>query len=216
MEHRLQWERGVHDPPLRPLDGYPTITSILRIADVICRRSFVRLALLLVCAGGGCRRSCLPTPPTVPDERVEDDAARQRTASDPLGAPPPREDGPPLPETAKEIEAAAREAAQLAAALVKGGVPPREVASVADMRGYRLYRRRAFRQARAWFDTAIGVDARFELSLYNAARCAALLGKNVEARGLLARLRALDTPLARSRLRLAERDPDLATLRRGP
>jgi hypothetical protein len=187
------------------------------LADVArSRLASLPFALLLSCSSGGCRPSCLPTPPAVPDEGTEDDAARQRASADPLGAPPPRQEGPPLAETAKELEAARREAAQLAAALLKGGVPAREVASVADMRGYRLYRRRAFGQARAWFDAAIRVDGRFELSLYNAARCAALLGKDAEARALLASLRGLDTPLARSRLRLADQDPDLVTLRRSP
>jgi hypothetical protein len=178
------------------------------------RRFTVGFALtIFACAGAGCRRGCLPVPPSAGDEGSEDNAARQRASTDPLSAPPPREDGPPRAETAQQVGAATREAAELISALMKGGVSAREAASVADMRGYRLYRQRLFGQARAWFDAAVRVEPRFELSLYNAARSAALLGKLTEARALLARLQALDTPLARGRLRLAERDPDLATLR---
>jgi Flp pilus assembly protein TadD len=91
-------------------------------------------------------------------------------------------------------------------------VQRREVASVADMRGYRLYRRRVFGQARSWFLIAVEVDPSFELSLYNAARCSALLGEVRSARALLDRLRKLDTPLARARLEAAPSDPDLRGL----
>ena len=133
-----------------------------------------------------------------------------------FAAPPPREPGPPRPESAAQIEAAVKEARGLAQSLVEGGVPRREVASVADVRGYRLYRRRAFGQARAWFRAAVEVDPRFELSLYNGARCSALLGDLSGARALLDRLRALDTPLARARLELSRTDPDLQALRVRP
>jgi hypothetical protein len=133
-----------------------------------------------------------------------------------LASPPPREEGPPRSESPAQVATAQLEANRLVLALSKGGVPSREVASVADMRGYRLYRGRLFAQARAWFLAATRVDPSFELSLYNAARCDALLGDGTQARAYLARLRRLDTPLARSRLRLAERDPDLAILRASP
>jgi Flp pilus assembly protein TadD len=110
------------------------------------------------------------------------------------------------------MAAASEEARKLVQALVSGGVSVREAASVADMRGYRLYRRRAFGQARAWFRAAVSVDPDFELSLYNGARCAALLGDLGEARALLGRLRRLGTPVARARLELARTDPDLRAL----
>jgi hypothetical protein len=126
--------------------------------------------------------------------------------------PPPREPGPPRTEEAAQVEAAAKEARALVQSLVQGGVPAREAASVADMRGYRLYRRRLFGQARAWFRAAVEADPRFELSLFNGARCAALLGDLGEARTFLDRLSALATPLARARLELTRTDPDLKAL----
>lgn len=131
------------------------------------------------------------------------------------GQLPPREKGPPRPETVEQVAAAADEGRRLVSALTQSGVPAREVASVADMRGYRLYRRRYFGQALAWFRSAIAVDSTFELSLYNAARCTALLGHSGEAAEMLGQLRRLGTPLSRARLELATSDPDLAAVRRG-
>ncbi len=97
--------------------------------------------------------------------------------------------------------------------LIAGGIAKREVTSIADIRGYRLYRRRYFGRAHIWFSAAVRTDPTYELSLYNAARTAALLGKVDTAQGLLQRLRRLDTPLARHRLQLAASDPDLAAWR---
>jgi len=122
----------------------------------------------------------------------------------------PREEGPPREEAAGEVRAARTEAAQLTRSLLAGGISRREVASIADMRGYRHFKRRRFAQARAWFLQALAADTTFELSAYNAARCAALLGNLAEARALLGRLRTRDTLLARSLLRRAAQDPDLA------
>lgn len=127
-------------------------------------------------------------------------------------APLPREPGPPRLETKQEI-AAARRRARAFVAKLKGSLNAREVTALADIRGYGFYRQRYFGQAHAWFLAAVDTDPRFELSLYNAARTAALLGRAAEARRLLARLRALDTPLARMRLKLAAKDPDLGALR---
>ena len=104
-------------------------------------------------------------------------------------------------------------AARAALALIGGGVARREAASVADMRGYRLYRRRLFGQARAWFRAAVSIDSSFEPGLYNGARCATLLGDLSEARSLLHRLHRLATPLARARIALSLTDADLAPLR---
>jgi hypothetical protein len=127
-------------------------------------------------------------------------------------APLPREPGPAHPETAAEI-AAARRRARAFVATLKGSLNPREITALADIRGYGFYRRRFFGRAHEWFLAAVATDPRFELSLYNAARTAALLGRRSEARRLLERLRVLDTPLARMRLKLATRDPDLSRLR---
>jgi hypothetical protein len=162
--------------------------------------------LAAACGGRGC--DCLPAQPTT--EKAHDEGPRS-TAS--LAAPPPREEGPPRPELPEHVAAAVREADTLVSALIKGGIPSREAASVADMRGYRLYRRRLFAQARAWFLAATRADPSFELSLYNTARCSALLGDRALAEAHLARLRRLDTPLARTRLQLSEGDPDLSLLR---
>jgi tetratricopeptide (TPR) repeat protein len=90
-------------------------------------------------------------------------------------------------------------------------VPAREAASVADIRGFRLYRRRYYGQALEWFAAAVAADPSFELALYNAARAAALGGRPELARGYLSRLRALATPLARTLASRAAADPDLAS-----
>lgn len=126
--------------------------------------------------------------------------------------PPPREPGPARLEAAATVKAAGEEARRLTEALKAGGVDAREVAAVADMRGYRLYRKRYFRQAQVWFETAALVDPSFEPALFNAARCAVLLEQPVRARERINALKRLNTPLARSRLDLARQDPDFASL----
>lgn len=126
------------------------------------------------------------------------------------GLLPAREEGPPRPEEQRAVQAAGAEAEALARSLLAGGISPREVASIADMRGYRHYRKRRYAQAYAWFIMATKTDGTFELSLFNAARSAALLGRGPEALALLHRLRALKTPLGRSLARRADRDPDFA------
>lgn len=112
------------------------------------------------------------------------------------------------------MEAARREARSLVNTLRAGGVAPREVTSTADIRGYRLYRRRYFRQALAWLEAAVRTDPTFEPALFNAARAAAAAGELEAARGYLRRLAALETPLARDRLRMARQDADLGPLLR--
>jgi Tfp pilus assembly protein PilF len=84
---------------------------------------------------------------------------------------------------------------------------------MADIRGYRFYRQRYFRQAQAWFEVAVRSDPTFEPSLRNAARVAALLGEPQRAQNLLHRLGRLNTPLSRSLLRIVSQDPDFASLR---
>lgn len=83
---------------------------------------------------------------------------------------------------------------------------------MADIRGYRLFKRRYFRQARIWFEAAVRSDPTFEPALFNAARAAAAAGDLAAARRHLRRLQRLNTPLARSRLRLAPSDRDLKAL----
>lgn len=126
--------------------------------------------------------------------------------------PPPREPGPAREEPPARVEAAAKEARGLTRALKAGGVDAREVAAVADMRGYRLYRKRYFRQAQVWFEAAATADPSFEPALLNAARCAILLERPDRARAFVSTLQRLNTPLAKSRLSLAKEDPDFAPL----
>ncbi len=124
----------------------------------------------------------------------------------------PREAGPPRHEEERAILAARKEAKEIARSLLGGGISRREVASIADMRGYRHYRKRRYGQALAWFQRATQTDPSFELSAFNAARCAALLGRGAEALPLLRRLRTMDTSLSRALLQQVDRDPDLATV----
>lgn len=129
--------------------------------------------------------------------------------------PPPREEGPPRPESPEQLAAAAREARALVQSLRAGGVPGREAASVADIRGYRLYRRRFYGQALAWFEAALAAEPAHELALLNAARAAHLLGQDDLARRHLTSLSRIGTELARSRLRRAAEDSDLRGLTTG-
>jgi hypothetical protein len=126
--------------------------------------------------------------------------------------PPPREDGPPRSETREELERSAHEANLLCRSLRAGGVPGREVASVADIRGYRLYRRRFYGKALAWFEAALVAEPGHELALLNAARAARLLHRDEDARRHLAALARLESELSRSLLRRASTDPDLGGL----
>lgn len=126
--------------------------------------------------------------------------------------PPRREPGPARMEARVRVKTIGEEARSLTAALRESGVDAREVASVADMRGYRLYRKRYFHQALVWFEAAVKVDPAFEPALFNAARCAMLLNEQSKAARLLAALGRLNTPLARSRLAMAREDPDFAAL----
>jgi hypothetical protein len=174
--------------------------------------------LLLLC---GC--SC-------PSERVGDTATPAKARA--LGAaaadledpsnrpsslrPPAREPGPPREETAEQVQNAEEEARKLVAALIEGGVERREVCSMADIRGHRLFRRRFFKQARVWFEAAVRADPTFEPALLNAARATAAAGDRAAALRHLKALEKLGTPLARSRLRLAAEDPDLAGLAAKP
>ncbi len=168
------------------------------------------LLLLTLLAGPGCQRPP-PQPPAPPPDAAASQVAQEQRGS--TLQPAPRQAGPPRPESPAQLAAAAQEARARTAALLAAGVAPREAASVADTLGYRLYRQRRFGQARAWFERAVAADPTYELSLYNAARCAALLGDLSAALRHLRRLQALDTPLARSRLALALTDPDLQRVR---
>lgn len=180
---------------------------------------FLVLSLCLVAGlSAACCKASGCNPAGSSRQRIEgsgatDSSGAQAPPSAESAAPvllPPREEGPPRPEEQQSIQAAGAEAEALARSLLAGGISRREVASIADMRGYRLFRKRRYAQAHAWFIRATQVDGTFELSLFNAARCAALLDRGPEAHALLHRLRALKTPLSRSLARRADRDPDLA------
>ena len=135
----------------------------------------------------------------------------QRAAS-PLKLPR-REPGPPRAETAAEVQRERDEAARLVTTLRQGGVSARQVASMADIRGYRHYRVRRYRRAQVWFETAVRVDASYELGLYNASRVAVLIKELPLAARRLRKLHELETPLGQRALGLAATDPDLAALR---
>lgn len=163
-----------------------------------------RLALLAACmsVAGACHgRSATAV-----------DARANERAVPPLKLPR-REPGPAREETAAEVQGEHDEAGRLVTALRQGGVSTRQVASMADIRGYRHYRLRRYRRAQVWFETAVRVDGSYELGLYNAARVAVLLEEVPLAARRLRRLHQLNTPLGRRALRLAATDPDLATLR---
>lgn len=164
----------------------------------------LQLSLLLVALElAACR--CDPlAPAAAPSSRPDVEHLSSRLD------PPPREEGPPRVESREQLERTRREAAELVASLRAGGVPAREVASVADIRGYRLFRRRSYGQALAWFDAALSAEPGHELALLNAARAARLLGDDERARRHLLALEQLGTSLARALLRRAARDRDLA------
>lgn len=148
-------------------------------------------------------------------------SADSTKASDPANRPSPlqlapREFGPPRPESAGQLEQAQQEARRWTSDLLKGGLARREVASMADIRGYRLFRRRSFGQALQWFSTATRVDPTYEPALFNAARAAALLGDVAAAQEHLTRLRGLSTPLSLRQLNAAARHKDFARLRERP
>ena len=155
--------------------------------------------LILIIALGGCERC---------DGGEEPDEERP----DPT-RPLPREPGPPRAETPQQIERAREESRKLVAQLLASGIQRREVTAIADIRGYRFYKRRYFARARVWFEAAARTDPSYELSLYNAARAAALLGDLPAAKAHLEKLRKLGTPLAKRRLKLAKKDPDFKALR---
>ena len=164
---------------------------------------------LILLPGCLCDHRDHPSHVTSPDLTPREIAEKNRPSS---LRPPPREPGPARVEPPATVEAAGVEARRLTRALRSGGVDPREVAAVADMRGYRLYRKRYFRQAQVWFEIAASVDPSFEPALLNAARCAVLLKQPSRAQELLRSLGRLNTPLSRSRLGRAKQDPDFAPL----
>ena len=167
---------------------------------------FVALALSLA----ACNK---PAPAAQPDLSG---AALQQKAEDNRGSslkPPPRKPGPARPEAPENVEAAREESSSLVKGLLKAGIPPREVASVADTRGYKYFRWRYFKRARVWFEHAARVDPTYEMSLYNAARCAAALGDHKAAIAHLQTLEKLQTPLSRSRMVLANEDPDISAMK---
>ena len=167
------------------------------------------LAALVLC-GPGCKKT-----PSAPDASAAAMAAQK--ALDNRGSslrPPPRPPRAPRPETPDKKLAARREAQKQVKDLLKTGISPREVASVADTRGYQFFHWRYFQRAQLWFEQAVRVDPTYELSLYNAARCAAALGDHKAAIKHLTTLEGLDTPLSRSRLVLAREDPDLSAMKK--
>ena len=84
---------------------------------------------------------------------------------------------------------------------------------MADIRGYRLFRKRYFGQARVWSEEAIALDPSFEPALFHAARAAALLGDVAGSRRQLDRLRVLGTPMSRRQLEISARHVDFTALR---
>jgi len=184
------------------------------------RHVLARSALPMVLLLAGCGVRCSGCAPSVvlDADTPADRMVRKDLGHDGIGvplAPAPRDPGPRRPESPEQLAKAQVAASTFTRTLRASGLDRREVTALADIRGYRLYKRRFFGRAHAWFLAAVAMDGRYELSLYNAARTAALLGRLDQARGLLARLAKLGTPLSRMRLALARKDPDLAVLR-GP
>jgi len=124
-----------------------------------------------------------------------------------------RSSPPPPPATPERLRAERAEVDRLTEALLDGGISPRQVASICDIRGFRLYGRQRYARARVWFERAVRLDPRFEPALYNAARAAAKVGDIAAARRMLQLLRQLGTPLGRRQLERAATDPDLAQAR---
>ena len=172
-------------------------------------RSF---GVLLLCMPICCKSDRPAAPPDLSE------ASRQERLDDRRGSslePPRRQPGPARPEADHKVEATRREARKLVAGLLAAGIPHREVASVADTHGYKYFHWRYFRRARIWFEHAVRADPSYELSLYNAARCAAAQDDRRAALKHLLTLIKLDTPLSRSRMEMAIKDPDLRMLRIG-
>jgi len=170
------------------------------------------LCVLVLLAPWSC--ACNKPAPATPDASA---AALVEKALEDRGSslkPPPRQPGPPRPETPEKIMATSLEAQKLVKDLLQTGISPREVASVADTRGYQFFHWRYFQRARLWFEQAVRVDPTYELSLYNAARCAAATGDHKAAVAHLTTLQRLETPLSRSRLVLANEDPDISAMRK--
>ena len=140
-------------------------------------------------------------------DRGDAGGAEARLSSE-AGAAPARR-----PVSPARVLAARSEAQSLRKALLSGGVAPREVAAIADIRGHRLLRRGQLELARVWFEAAVASDPSFEPALLNAARTAARLMDLRAARSHLARLGALRTPMAARMLREIPADPDFARLR---
>ena len=172
-------------------------------------RSLPLALIALTTLAGGCKQ---PAAPATPDASAMELAQKVQDNRGTSLRPPARQPGPPRPEAPEKIAATSQLARKLVQDLLKAGIPPREVASVADTRGYRLFHWRYFQQARAWFEEAVRVDPTYELSLYNAARCTAALGDHKASIAHLATLEKLDTPLSRSRLVLGAEDPDLLAM----
>jgi len=169
---------------------------------------------VLLCAAlvtSGCHDGCscyAPPAATKPDAEGKRSPVAARG-----GLPPPHAPGPPARETAAQLAAAEAEAQSLLTSLAGSGLSSREVAAIADIRGFRLYHQRHFREAQVWFEAAVRLDPRYEPSRYNAARAAAQVGDLELARYHLEQLKALGTPLSRRQRRYASTDPDLEALR---
>lgn len=197
---------------MNALTPVPASRVGLRPLNALWALAFLGVAMSLNCHG--CRETSEPGPGGLPAGEVVVGAPRDKAGHRVDGtAPPPREPGPARPESAQAIERTRKEVDQWTRSFRQSGLGSREISSLADIRGYRLYRRRNFRRAQLWFDAAVAADPSFEVPLYNAARVAALNGDRGRAVKLLAKLAALNTPLAKRRLQLAAKDPDLQGFR---
>jgi len=112
----------------------------------------------------------------------------------------------PIRETAELVVRSKDEAQRLTRSLLDSGIAAREVTAVADIRGHRLFRRQHYRRALAWFEIGANVDPSYEPCIYNAARTAAKLGDRDLAQRYLERLRKLNTPMSKRRLKRAARE----------
>jgi hypothetical protein len=82
--------------------------------------------------------------------------------------------------------------------------------------GFYYYELGDFPSAELWFSRAFFMDPSFEIAAYNTACAAALQENSSEAIIWLDHLKALDTAVARSRIKKAESDSDFNPIRKDP
>lgn len=109
------------------------------------------------------------------------------------------------PLTHAQLRRTQVEIESLFSALKAGGVAAREITSVADIRGFRLLRRKRYREAQLWFEAGVKNDPTYELCLFNAALTAHLLADHPRVHKHTVALQKLHTPLANAKLAILKK-----------